>query len=250
MALDPLSLIVAVCFLAAAMLYASVGHAGASGYLAVMGLLGFSSAVMRPTALILNVIVALVATVKFHRAGHFSWPLFWPFVVTSAPAAYLGGRLDLPVRHYGAVVGAVLLFAAWRMARSAKLPAAGADGDARPPAIGVALAAGAAIGLLSGLTGVGGGIFLSPLLLIMGWAATRRASAVAALFILVNSIAGLLGVASSVSTVPSAIWLWAAAVLVGGWVGAEYGSSRLATPVLRQLLAAVLIVAGMKMILA
>ena len=185
--MDALSIVVAACFLAAAMLYASVGHAGASGYLAVMGLLGFSSVVMRPTALILNVLVALVATIKFYRAGHFSWPLFWPFVVTSAPAAYLGGRLQLPVRYYGVLVGAVLLFAAWRMARSARGTASAADASPSPPTHGVALAVGAAIGLLSGLTGVGGGIFLSPLLLIMGWAATRQASAVAALFILVRS---------------------------------------------------------------
>lgn len=250
MPVDAVAVVVAVCFLAAAMLYASVGHAGASGYLAVMGLLGFSAVVMRPTALILNVLVALVATVKFYRAGHFSWSLFWPFVVTSAPAAYLGGRLQLPVRYYGLLVGVVLLFAAWRMARSAREPDARAEAGPSPPTVGVALAAGAAIGLLSGLTGVGGGIFLSPLLLIMGWAAMREASAVAALFILVNSIAGLLGVAATIPRVPAEIWLWAGAVLVGGWVGAEYGSRRLATPVLRQLLAAVLVLAGMKMILA
>lgn len=245
--MSPTDLLIAACFFCAAALYSSVGHAGASGYLAVMALFGFAPAVMKPTALLLNILVALIATVKFYRAGCFSWPLFWPFALTSVPAAYLGGRLVLPTDAYRAVVGAFLLYAAWLMFRAAR--AEREEAPSRPP-LAAALPAGLGIGLLSGLTGVGGGIFLSPLLLIAGWSTMRQASGVAALFILVNSAAGLLGAITSVYSIPSGILLWAAAAAVGGWIGAEYGSRRLAIPVLRQLLSAVLVIAGLKLILA
>lgn len=244
-ALPVASWLIALCFFAAAILYASVGHAGASGYLAVMGLAGFGPEVMRPTALVLNILVATVASIKFVRAGYFSWSLFWPFAIASAPAAYLGGRLALPSPTYRILVGSVLLLAAWRMYRSARrLPIVE---QAAAPHLAVALAAGGGLGLLAGLTGVGGGIFLSPLLLTMGWATTRVTSGVAALFILVNSVAGLLGVVGSVAEVPPAIILWVPAVLLGGWVGADIGSRRLASPVLRLLLALVLLVASLKL---
>lgn len=242
------TVLIALCFLAAATLYSSVGHAGASGYLAMMALFSLSPEVMRPTALILNILVALIASVKFYRAGTFSWPLFWPFALTSVPAAFLGGRLVLPSDSYRAVVGLVLLYAAWRMFQGSRR-GVGETIPSQPPR-GVALLLGFGIGLLSGLTGVGGGIFLSPLLLMLGWATMRQSSGVAAVFILVNSAAGLLGVISSVRAVPIDIVLWAPAVLIGGWYGAEYGSRRLATPVLRQLLSLVLLVAGLKMIFA
>jgi uncharacterized membrane protein YfcA len=236
---------IAVLFLFAAMLYSSVGHAGASGYLAVMALFGLAPAVMKPTALALNILVAAVATIKFYRAGRFSFELFWPFALTSIPAAFIGGALTLPAKWYDFVVGVALLYAAVWMFRSAKTAA---KMLVHPPPLAVALGCGLVIGFLSGLTGVGGGIFLSPLILMMGWAETRATSAVAAAFILVNSIAGLLGHLSSISHLPSALPLWAIAALAGGWIGAEYGSKRLATPVLRQLLSAVLVVAGLKMI--
>lgn len=237
--------IVAVLFLLAAMLYSSVGHAGASGYLAVMALFGLAPTVMKPTALALNILVAAVATWKFYRAGRFSFELFWPFAVTSIPAAFVGGALTLPAKWYDAIVGLALLYAAFWMFRSARTAA---KMLVHPPPLAAALICGLLIGLLSGLTGVGGGIFLSPLILMMGWAETRATSAVAAAFILVNSIAGLLGHLSSLAHLPAALPVWGIAALVGGWVGAEYGSRRLATPVLRQLLSAVLVVAGLKMI--
>lgn len=246
--MEPTDLLIALCFLAASLLYSSVGHAGASGYLAVMALFGVAPEVMRPTALVLNILVALIASVKFYRAGCFSWRLFWPFALTSIPAAFVGGRLVLPTDAYRAVVGVVLLYAAWRMFRSAR--SKGPETAPAPPPPGAALALGLGIGLLSGLTGVGGGIFLSPLLLIMGWARTREASGVAALFILVNSVAGLLGLASGVPALPAGIAAWAPAVILGGWIGAEFGSRRLPPPILRQLLAAVLLVAGLKLVFA
>ena len=239
------TLTIAILFFAAAALYASVGHAGASAYLAVMGLFSFAPAAMKPTALALNILVAAVATVKFYRAGLFSWALLWPFAVVSVPAAFIGGALMLPARWYNVVVGVVLLYAAVWMFRSAMRPLAK---QTHPPPLWAALVAGLAIGFLSGLTGVGGGIFLSPLILYMGWAETRATSGVAAPFILVNSIAGLLGHVSSVSQLPPNIPIWGAAAVLGGWIGASYGSKRAPAPVLRQLLSLVLIVAGVKLI--
>ena len=153
---------VAVLFLAGAMLYASVGHGGASSYLAVMGLFNFAPETMKPTALVLNILVAAVATAKFFRAGLFSWQLLWPFAIASIPAAFVGGAMVLPARWYRIVVGLVLLYGAAWMFRSSLVPAQNAR---RRPPLWAAVMWGAAIGLLSGSTGVGGGIFLSPLLL-------------------------------------------------------------------------------------
>jgi len=232
----------------AATLYSSVGHAGASGYLAAMALFGVAPAVMKPTALTLNILVATIATVKFHRAGFFSWRRLLPFAVTSVPAAFVGGYVTLPGHWYKAAVGLVLLFAAYRLFRLAGR--AEEQAGARPaPPLWAALLAGAVIGLLSGLTGTGGGIFLSPLVLFMGWAETRQASATAAAFILVNSASGLLGNLSGVGALPAtSILLFAPAAIGGGLIGAEYGSRRIAGPNLRRLLAAVLVIAGLKLI--
>jgi uncharacterized membrane protein YfcA len=239
------TLIIAVLFFVGASLYASVGHGGASSYLAVMGLFSFAPNVMKPTALALNILVAAVAAFKFYRAGLFSWSLFWPFAIASIPAAFAGGATTLPGPWYKVLVGVVLLYAAAWMLRSALRPL---TGEFHRPPLWAAVAAGAAIGFLSGLTGVGGGIFLSPLLLYMGWAETRAASGVAAPFILVNSVAGLLGHLSSVAQLPPNIPIWGAAAVIGGWIGASYGSKNAPAPVLRQLLSVVLIVAGAKLI--
>lgn len=239
-------LIIAILFFAGAALYASVGHAGASAYLAVMGLYSFAPSVMKPTALSLNILVAAVATFKFYRAGLFSWRLFWPFAVVSVPAAFIGGATMLPAQSYKIIVGIVLLYAAVWMFRSSLKPLTRAT---HPPPLWAAITAGLGIGFLSGLTGVGGGIFLSPLMLYMGWAETRATSGVAAPFILVNSIAGLLGHFSSVAQLPPNISIWGVAVVLGGLIGATYGSSRAPAPVLRRLLALVLIVASVKLVL-
>jgi uncharacterized protein len=239
------TLAIAILFLVGAALYASVGHGGASSYLAVMGLFSLAPGVMKPTALALNILVAGIATFKFYRAGLFSWKLFWPFAVVSVPAAFIGGAMMLPARAYKLLVGVVLLYAAVWMFRSALRPI---SKETYLPPLWAALVAGAAIGFLSGLTGVGGGIFLSPLILYMGWAETRATSGIAAPFILVNSIAGLLGHFSSVAQLPPSIPIWGAAAVIGGWIGATYGSKRAPAPVLRQLLSLVLIVAGAKLI--
>jgi hypothetical protein len=230
----------------AALLYASVGHAGASGYLAAMALFGMAPAVMKPTALTLNVFVAIIASIKFYRAGCFSGRLFWPLALASVPMAFLGGYLQLPAQFYRPLVGVILLYAAWRLVwRPAREDVVKEERPGLP-----VLLAGAVIGFLSGLTGVGGGIFLSPLLLFTGWATPRVASGVAAPFILVNSLAGLLGLLGHQPQLPPQIPYWALAAVAGGFLGAEYGSRRLAGPTILKLLAAVLVVAGLKMILS
>jgi len=241
-----------VALLAAGMLlaafgYASVGHGGASAYIAAMALAGIAPAEMRPIALLLNILVASLGTWKFYRAGYFRWRLFWPFAVVSIPMAYVGGAITLPGQAYKILVGLVLLYAAWQLWRSGK---SGEEmREVRQPPVGWAMAIGAAMGLLAGLTGVGGGIFLSPLLLMLGWAGTKQTSAVAAPFILVNSVAGLAAVfVARGAALPWYVWILAVAVLAGGWLGAEYGSRRFANPVVRRVLAIVLALAGAKMI--
>ncbi len=227
-------------------LYSSVGHAGASGDIAAMGLVGVPAASMRPIALVLNLFVASIATVKFYRAGYFSWSLLWPFTVASVPFAYLGGRMSLPGHIYRPMVGAVLLFAAYRLVwmtiRRSKPEAI------KSPPLPAALAWGAVIGLLSGLTGVGGGIFLSPVLLLMGWAETRESAGVSAAFILANSIAGLAGSMAVVHVLPTLVWWLVPAAALGGWIGSEFGSRRLNPITLRRLLALALTIAAVKMI--
>lgn len=245
---DAIFLALAAGMLVAAFVYASVGHGGASAYLAAMALAGIAPAEMRPIALALNIVVSSLATWKFWRAGHFNWRLFWPFAAVSIPFAYLGGALTLPGQAYRILVGLVLVYAGWQLWKSFR---AGEEmREVRAPAIPLAMGIGAGMGLLSGLTGVGGGIFLSPLLLMLGWAGTKQTSAVAAPFILVNSAAGLAaGFAAGTATLPaSTLWL-AMAVLAGGWLGAEYGSRRFTNPVVRRFLAVVLVVAGAKMVL-
>jgi uncharacterized membrane protein YfcA len=246
---DPAILALLACgMLLASFVYASVGHGGASAYLAAMALAGLAPAEMRPIALALNILVASLATWKFWRAGHFRWRLFWPFAAVSIPFAYLGGAITLPTTLYKVVVGIVLLYAAWQLWRSGR---AGAEmREVREPPIPLALAIGAVLGLLSGLTGVGGGIFLSPLLLMLGWAGTKQTSATSAPFILVNSIAGLAaGLISGSASLPPMTWILGGVVLVGGWLGAEYGSRRFANPIVRRMLAVVLAIAGAKMVL-
>jgi uncharacterized protein len=241
-----------IALLAAGMLlaafgYAAVGHGGASAYIAAMALAGIAPAEMRPIALVLNVVVSSLGTWKFYRAGYFRWRLFWPFAVVSIPMAYLGGAITLPGSAYKILVGVVLLYAAWQLWLSGKR---GAEmREVHEPPVVWAILIGAAMGLLAGLTGVGGGIFLSPLLLMLGWAGTKQTSAVAAPFILVNSLAGLAAVfVSNSAALPAYIWILVPAVLIGGWLGAEYGSRRLANPLVRRLLAVVLALAGAKMI--
>ena len=245
--IDPLLL--AAFFFVAALLYASVGHAGASAYLAIMALSGSAPDVARPTALALNIVVATFVTFRFWRGGYISGRALLPFLIGSIPLAFLGGSLPVAPALYKKLVGLVLLFAAAGMALTARRAAAADTGRALPqvpaiPAVGI----GAAIGLLSGLTGTGGGIFLSPVLLFAGWAETRAASGLAAPFILGNSIAGLAGNFSRLASLPSTLPLWIGAVVIGAVLGSELGNRRAPTLLLRRALSVVLVIAGLKLI--
>ena len=231
----------AICLVA--LLYSSVGHAGASGYIAVMTLFGFAVPLIKPTALVLNILVACIGSFQFWRAGHFSWKLFWPFALLSVPAAFLGGYVHLPARIFKTLVGIVLLFSAVRL-----FFRRGDPPEVSAPSLPVSMGVGAAIGLLSSLTGTGGGIFLTPLLLFRRWARTRTAAAISALFILVNSIAGLVGYFSSGQPVPSIAWVFAVAAVAGGTLGSYMGSRRFPVRTISLLLAAVLVIAGSKLI--
>lgn len=226
-----------------ALLYSSVGHAGASGYIAVMALLGLAPAEIKPIALALNILVASIGTWQFWRAGHFSWSLFWPFALLAVPFAFLGGYLNLPTHLFKVAVGIVLLISAAQF-----LFRPPAEGDTRAPPKPVAMGAGAGLGLLSGLTGTGGGIFLTPLLIFMRWAKTKAASATSALFILLNSTSGLLGNFSATQFFPRFGLSLLVAAGVGGAIGSYLGSRRLEPLVIKRLLAVVLVIAGLKLV--
>ena len=227
-----------------AFLYSSVGHAGASGYIAVMALWGLAPPIIRPTALVLNILVASIGTFQFWRAGHFRWQLFWPFALLSIPAAYLGGYLQLPAAALKILIGVVLLLSAARL-----FFRRGDPPDIHSPSLSMSIGVGGAIGFLSGLTGTGGGIFLTPLLLFSHWARTKQASAVSALFILVNSISGLIGFVSAKQSIPSLAMVLAAAAIAGGTAGSYLGSRRFPVRAISVLLATVLVIAGAKLIL-
>ena len=233
----------ALLIFAAAVLYSSVGHAGASGYIAVMTLCGLSTNFIRPTALVLNILVASIAAFQFWRAGHFSWRLFWPFALLCIPAAYLGGYLQLPTSIFKMLIGAVLLFSAARLFFRHNDP----PNTTTPPVSG-AVGIGAGLGFLAGLTGTGGGIFLTPLLLFCRWASIRRAAAVSALFILLNSGAGLVGYVSSGRPVPSFAWILAVAAVVAGAIGSQLGSRHFPVRIISGILATVLVLAGCKLL--
>src|SRR6266568_3429352 len=204
-----------------AFLYSSVGHAGASGYIATMTLFGLAPTVIRPTALVLNILVASIGAFQFWRAGHFSWKLFWPFALLSIPAAYVGGYLQPSASILRILIGIVLLFSAARLVFRRSDPP-----QTFPPSRPIAVSVGAGLGFLAGLTGTGGGIFLTPLLLFCQWAHIRQAAAVSALFILVNSIAGLVGYFTAKHSIPSLGVFLAAAAVTGGVFGSHLGSRR------------------------
>jgi uncharacterized protein len=239
--------LLAALVFAAAALYSSVGHGGASGYLAAMALFGLAPNEMRPAALVLNVIVAGIGTVRFVRAGRFDARLFALCAAGAVPFAFLGGTLSLTDVTYKRIVGAVLLFAAARLLFTTA--AFDASQLRRAPAWAAVLC-GSGIGLLAGLTGTGGGIFLSPLLLFLRWADTKDTAGVSVAFILANSVAGLAGLLTKPFALPDGVALWAVCAALGGLLGSEFGSKRLGNPALRKLLALVLAVAGLKLVLA
>lgn len=228
-----------------AALYTSVGHAGASAYLASMALVGLAPEAMRPTALVLNICVASFSAIRFWRAGLVDARLAAWLLAGAAPLAFLGGAIKLPGEIYRPLVGVLLIVAAIRLLLPLEL---GMNRDPKPPHPALAALTGAIIGLLSGLTGTGGGIFLSPILIFCGWAATRNASGIAITFILCNSVFGLLGNLASVQRLPSELPIYVATAMAGALVGTALGVKRLPSGMILKALGAVLVIAGLKLI--
>ncbi len=237
-------LFLAICMFLGAALYTSVGHAGASAYIALMALFGTAPTVMRPTALALNILVASFTSFRYIRASLFRWRTVWPFLLGAVPFAFLGGAIQLPGVYYRPLVGVVLILSGIRFLWPKDLST---NQEPRDPPIWLGAICGVGIGFLSGLTGTGGGIFLSPLLLFLGWSATKPASGVAAVFILCNSVAGLLGNLAIVKALPPDLPIYAVAVTLGAVVGTTFGI-RWSTPMILKALGAVLIIAGAKLI--
>lgn len=242
------TLVLPLTLAAVAFLYACVGHGGASGYIAVLALAGLSAAQIKPLALILNTLVASVGCWNFLRAGHLPWRRIWPVYLLAIPGAFLGGWLNLPPLWFCRLVGVVLVLSAWRLVCDPVDPP-----TLREPSPLLLLAAGGGLGLLAGLTGTGGGVFLTPLLLFCGWCTTRQAAAVSVLFILVNSIAGLAGL---VVARPGALlvlgrleWLLVLLpVLLAGALGSRLGSRHWPVAWIRRCLAVVVLLASLKML--
>jgi len=226
-----------------AFLYAAVGHGGASGYLALMAFFSFAPDFMRPAALLLNVAVSLIAFVQYYRKGYFDWKLFWPFALASIPAAFIGGMLVVDADVYKKVLAVLLLFSVIRLLGFKTK-------EAKPhlhPQLIIALVIGAVIGLLSGMIGIGGGIILSPVILLLHWADMKKTAAVSALFIFVNSLAGLAGLFTMGFQLESQmIWMILIA-FAGGTLGAYYGASHLENRKLKWILAVVLLIASVKL---
>jgi uncharacterized membrane protein YfcA len=244
--MDPATIVwIALLMALAAALYSTVGHGGASAYLAIMALFAVAPETMRPTALALNLVVAGLGSFRYWRAGQINLRLLAAFVLTAAPAAFVGGGIHIPPEYYRPLVGALLWAAALRLFWQPKRLA---GREPHAPALAITLPAGAGLGLLAGLTGTGGGIFLSPLIILFGWEDARKTSGVAAGFIFINSLAGLAGNVASVRALPGEMPVLVAAVAAGALVGTWLGAGRLPKPRLLQGLGLVLIVAGAKLI--
>lgn len=244
-------LLLAALFLAVASLYASVGHAGASGYIAAMALLDLAPEQIRPTALALNLLVGGIGLVRFWRGGHVRWRNVLPFVLASAPAAYFAAQVSLPKESYSTLLGLILLVAAagvFRSAARAEQDDARAAGRQVPWLPGLLI--GALIGVLSGLTGTGGAIFLTPVLLFAHWMPTREASGTSVAFVWVNSLTALAGLLQTAPILPDALPLWLGAVAIGALIGTQLGLKWLPARMLRYALVAVLLIASGKLLLA
>ena len=244
--MDPTA-VIALCLLFAlgAALYSSVGHGGASAYIAAMALFSVAPETMKPTALALNLLVAGFGAWRYWRHGLTNWKLVLAFALTATPAAFFGGGIHLPAITYKPLVG-ILLWAA--AARLLWQPKQLAERPTHAPVLSLTLPAGAVLGLLAGLTGTGGGIFLSPLIILNAWEEPRRTSGVVATFIFLNSIAGLAGNVASVGHLPRELPIFLAAVAAGALLGTWLGVERLPRPGLLRSLGAVLTVAGAKLL--
>ncbi len=236
--------LICASFFMIAMLYSSIGHAGASGYLAVMALLSFAPESIKPTSLVLNIVVAFIASIQFIRAGYFDRKIFLTFMITSMPLAFYGGHLSLEPKYFKLAVGIFLILSSLILFSKQFIQKAEKEIKKMPPSVGMIL--GAMIGFVSGIVGVGGGIFLSPILVIANWADIKNAAGVAALFILVNSISALAGNLSSLRSVDSHLFFWIVSVLLGGVLGSFLGTKKLPRRMITYCLVVVLLSAGIK----
>lgn len=227
-----------------AFLYASVGHGGASGYLALMALFSVAPEVMKPTALLLNLFVSLTAFVQFYRGGHFRWKVFWPFALASIPLAYLGGLVLIDAGLYKKILGLLLLIP---MARFFFFSQTNVE-EQKEISLPFSLLTGGTVGFLSGLIGIGGGILLSPLLLLLKWADQKQAAAVSALFIFVNSFSGLAGQLTKGIGFTTNMYSFVVIAFVGGLCGAYFGALKFKQTILKNVLATVLLLAVFKLL--
>lgn len=246
--MDSQTLLLSIAFLITALIYAAVGQAGASGYIAIMGLAGFGPLAMKTTALSLNLLVAAIGTVLFLRAGRLSWRNVWPFAILGFPFSMLGGALHLPESVYFPLVGVVLILSALQMARTALSGKRTRGVSPVTPPFTAALATGAVIGFVSGTTGTGGGVFLAPIILTMHWGTPRQTAATTAVYNLMNSFAALIGAYAAWDHIPSTLPVWLVAVAVGGTIGAYIGSRYLSDRWLRGILSILLLMSGVKLI--
>ncbi len=228
-----------------ALLYASVGHGGASGYLALMAIYGFAPEVMKPAALILNLFVSLTSFLLFYKGGHFKWKLFLPFALASIPLSFLGGTIALDAHIYKKVLGVLLLFPVMRFFIFPNTD----DKDLKESNLVISILVGAVIGFLSGLIGIGGGILLSPILLLLNWTNQKQTAAISALFIFVNSVAGLAGQISHGIKIEPEMFSFVAIAFGGGLIGAWFGSLKFNQKILKYTLAVVLLMASVKLII-
>ena len=244
--MDMHTLLVAGCLFLGAILYTSVGHAGASAYIAVMTLFDLPPVVIKPTALTLNIFVSSFTSFRYIKSNFFNKTLFLYLSVGSVPAAFIGGRINLPSHVYKPVIGVLLLLSGVRFL----VQAMQSDKAHRQVNKPLAVFIGACVGLLSGITGTGGGIFLSPLIIWLGWVSVKQASGTVAAFIFVNSTAGLLGNLQSTSSLPSELPVFLVAVLLGAFIGTRFGIKRFSSVGVKRALGVVLLIAGAKFLLA
>jgi uncharacterized membrane protein YfcA len=227
-----------------AFLYSSVGHGGASGYLALMAIFSIAPDVMKPTALLLNLFVSLTSFIQFYRGKHFNWKIFLPFAITSVPMAFVGGQMAVSDDIYKKILGLLLMIPIIRFLFFANLRVE----ELKKSNLTLSLIIGAAIGFLSGLIGIGGGIILSPVLLLLKWTDMKKTAAISALFIFVNSLSGLAGQLKKGIHFGPDMYAYVAIAFAGGLCGAFYGSLRFNQSVLKYMLAIVLMMAAYKLL--
>ena len=240
------TLLIAGSLFLGAILYTSVGHAGASAYIAIMTLFDVPPLVIKPTALTLNIFVSSYTSFRYMRSNFFNKSLFKYLVIGSIPAAFIGGHINLPSQIYKPIIGILLLISGFRFL----VQALQVDRAQRSINSGLAVLIGACVGLLSGITGTGGGIFLSPMIIWLGWVSVKQASGTVAGFIFVNSVAGLLGNMQSAQSLPAELPLFVVAVLLGAFIGTRFGISRFSSTGIKRALGLVLLIAGAKFIFA